>query len=137
MLAGAVALSILIGIGALHAYWAAGGTVGSKEAIPMKDGLPLFRPTPLGTAFVALVLFAAAALIAAGIGWIPAHGLERPVRVGDFLIATVFLLRAVGDLRYVGFFKRVRGTRFARLDTFAYSPLCLLLAGLIAISAWR
>ena len=31
--------------------------------------------------------------------------------------AVVFLARAVGDFRYVGFFKRVRGTRFARLDT--------------------
>jgi hypothetical protein len=33
----------------------------------------------------------------------------------------------VGDLRLVGFFKRVRDTRFARRDTLFYSPLSLAL----------
>ena len=36
----------------------------------------------------------------------------------------VFLLRAVGEFRYVGFFKRRHGTRFATLDTWLFSPLC-------------
>jgi catechol 2,3-dioxygenase-like lactoylglutathione lyase family enzyme len=39
----------------------------------------------------------------------------------------VFLLRAVGDFRLVGFFKRVRGTPFARWDTRLFSPLCVAL----------
>jgi len=47
----------------------------------------------------------------------------------------VFALRAIGDFRHVGFFKRVRGCRFARLDTLAYSPLCTALALLIGIAA--
>jgi hypothetical protein len=34
----------------------------------------------------------------------------------------------VGDFRLVGFFKRVRGNAFARLDTLVYAPLCLVLA---------
>ena len=33
-----------------------------------------------------------------------------------------------GNFRLVGFFKKVRGTRFATLDTRYYSPLCLFLA---------
>jgi hypothetical protein len=37
-------------------------------------------------------------------------------------------LRTIGDFRLVGVFKRVRGTRFARLDSIAFAPLCLLLA---------
>jgi lipopolysaccharide/colanic/teichoic acid biosynthesis glycosyltransferase len=36
--------------------------------------------------------------------------------------------------RYVGFFKRMRDSRFARFDTLVYSPLCLFLACLIIIS---
>ena len=40
----------------------------------------------------------------------------------------VFLLRAMGEFRLVGFFKRVRGTPFAIWDTWLFSPLCLLLA---------
>jgi hypothetical protein len=37
------------------------------------------------------------------------------------------LARAVGDFRLVGFFKTVRGSTFARMDTRLYSPLCVLL----------
>jgi len=49
-------------------------------------------------------------------------------------LALVLLLRAIGDFRLVGFFKRIRGSRFARLDTVLYSPLCLALsAGVVAI----
>ncbi len=41
--------------------------------------------------------------------------------------------------RYVGFFKRVRGTRFAEMDTRYYSPLCLTLSVLafsVALGAY-
>jgi hypothetical protein len=40
----------------------------------------------------------------------------------------LLFLRAIGDFHLIGFFKRVRGTRFASLDTAVYSPLCLALA---------
>ncbi len=43
-------------------------------------------------------------------------------------LALVLLLRAVGDFRYVGFFKSVGGTRFATMDTWCYSPVCLALS---------
>ena len=46
------------------------------------------------------------------------------------------LMRAIGDFRYVGFFKRVRGSRFARMDTTLYSPLCLALAAGVAAVAF-
>ena len=46
---------------------------------------------------------------------------------GLWVLAGLFLLRTIGDFRYVGFFKRVREGRFAHLDTRFYSPLCLLL----------
>jgi hypothetical protein len=80
------------------------------------------------------------AILALRIGW-----LKLPVIAGDnilvqiaaWLIAAVFALRAIGDFRYIGFFKRIRDTRFARLDTLAYSPLCAVLAVLIGIAASR
>lgn len=43
-------------------------------------------------------------------------------------LAVVLFLRAIGDFRLVGFFKQIRDTRFARLDTILYSPLCLVMA---------
>jgi hypothetical protein len=47
---------------------------------------------------------------------------------GTWAIALLFLLRAIGDFRYVGFFKSVSGTAFARWDTILFSPLCLFIA---------
>ena len=39
--------------------------------------------------------------------------------------------RTVGEFRYVGLFKRERGTRFAALDSCIYTPLCALLAAAV------
>ncbi|MNR60466.1 hypothetical protein D3C85_1819540 [compost metagenome] len=52
---------------------------------------------------------------------------------GGWTLALVFLIRAVGDFRWVGFMKQRRGSVFARWDTLLYSPLCLFL-GLCLIS---
>ncbi len=46
------------------------------------------------------------------------------------LVSLLFLGRAFGDFRYVGYTKRIRGTEFAKNDYFIYSPLCLVVAGL-------
>ena len=40
----------------------------------------------------------------------------------------VFLGRVVGDFRWFGVFKQMRGTAFAWWDTWLFVPLCLLLA---------
>jgi hypothetical protein len=55
----------------------------------------------------------------------------------SYALALGLAARAVGEFKYVGFFKRVRGSRFATLDTWIYSPLCLLLAAGVAYVAWR
>jgi hypothetical protein len=63
-----------------------------------------------------------------------------PVRVlswSCYALALGLVARAVGEFKYVGFFKRVRGSRFARLDTLLYSPLCLLLAVGVTLVAGR
>ncbi len=138
MIAGTAAILILIILAGLHIYWAAGGKTGKDVAIPTVNKRPVLKPTAMTTMMVAVGLFAMAALLAVRIGWLhlPAiPGLSSLVRVGAWLIAAAFALRAVGDFRYVGFFKRIRDSRFARLDTFAYSPLCAFLALLIGLSA--
>jgi hypothetical protein len=48
---------------------------------------------------------------------------------GTWLISLLFLLRTIGDFRYVGFFKSVTDTSFAHWDTVLFSPLCLFMAG--------
>lgn len=46
---------------------------------------------------------------------------------GSATVGVVLVARAIGDFRYVGFFKRVRGSRFATLDSLLFSPFCLTL----------
>jgi Protein of unknown function (DUF3995) len=133
-IAGATAATILVILGIVHLYWAVGGEWGKGAAIPEHEGKPVWRPSSLGTGLVALGLFMMAALLLMRIGWLGVYTGANPVRMGLWLMAAIFLVRAIGDFRYVGFFKRVRGTRFARLDTLAYSPLCLILALLITLS---
>jgi hypothetical protein len=138
MIAGTAAILILIVLSDLHVYWARGGKAGKGAAIPTLNERPALKPTALTTIMVAVVLLAMAAVLAFRIGWLdlPAvPGLSSFVRVCAWLIAVAFALRAVGDFRYVGFFKKIRESRFARLDTFAYSPLCACLAVLVGLAA--
>ena len=132
MLGAIVSLPILAIIAAVHLYWAAGGQWGKAAAVPERDGKPVLTPGALGTLAVAGGLAVVAVVVAmqAGVLW---PGPLRPVtRVVSWAAAVVFGLRAVGDFRYVGFFKQVKGSRFARLDTVFYAPLCVVLA--IAVS---
>ncbi|WP_236336773.1 DUF3995 domain-containing protein [Paenibacillus auburnensis] len=52
---------------------------------------------------------------------------------GGWALASIFILRAVGDFRWVGFFKKQQGTVFAKRDTFLYSPLCLFIGSCLII----
>jgi uncharacterized membrane protein YidH (DUF202 family) len=97
-------------------------------AVPSVDGKPLFSPSTSATVAVAIVLLLFALLVAAT-GGLFEVGVSRRLLTGlSFALALGLLGRAIGEFKYVGFFKRVRGSRFARLDTWLYSPLCLLLA---------
>ena len=136
MIPGTAAAAILTLLGLLHLYWAAGGTWGKSATVPTFEGKPVIHPTPLTTTIVAAGLFAMAALLAAKLGWIALPITALSLRASLWLASAIFFLRALGDFRYVGFFKRVRDTRFAELDTKLYSPLCLLLAAMVALVSW-
>ena len=107
----------------LHFYWALRGGGGTSAAIPEINGVPAFKPSKTGTVLVGMVLLGTAAVVLLDIGLLLAGA------------AAVLILRAIGDFRLVGFFKRIRGSRFARLDTLLYSPLCLALGAALALLA--
>ena len=132
VLSGAALVAIFTGLALLHVYWGVGGKLASEGSVPIEDGRPLLDPGPLSCAMVAAALFAAALVAAMRAGMLSLGIPDWVARVGIWAIAAVFAARAVGEFRYVGFFKRVRGTLFARRDTLVYSPLCLLIALLAA-----
>jgi hypothetical protein len=128
--------AVLLAIAAVHVYWAAGGRWGAAAAVPARPGghapdIPLLQPSPLSTLAVALALIVAAGLLLGRVGIIPRVAPAWVYTYGAFGLGGVFLLRAIGEFRYVGAFKRVRSTRFATLDTFVYTPLCAGLAAAV------
>ena len=119
---------VLVLLGLLHVYWAAGGGWGGDVAVPQRDGRPLFQPSTAATVVVAMLLFAAALVLVGRMGqW--GAGLPRwPFVTGAWVLVAVFVGRVVGDFHWFGVFKRVTGTPFAAWDSWLYVPLCLLLA---------
>jgi len=47
---------------------------------------------------------------------------------GLWAITTIFLIRAIGEFKYIGFFKKIKTTTFGQMDTKFYSPLCLIIS---------
>ena len=116
--------SIFIIISIFHFYWAFGGKFGSKAVIPEISGKTVFQPPVLATIIVALAM-----LVGAWLSWKPNLNNHAIIFIyGNLAIGIVMLIRAVGDFKYVGFFKKIKGTTFAQNDTRFYSPLCLLIS---------
>ena len=126
---GISAAAVFALIGLLHVYWALGGRLAMGTAVPQRpDGSAVFRPGRVPTATVALALWTASGVLL--VRATDLFGLRSAVwpRVGCIGLAIVFLARAVGDFRLIGFFKTIRSTGFAVWDTWLYTPLCLVLA---------
>lgn len=121
-------IAIFLCLSFLHFYWLLGGRFGLHAAIPEIDGKPAFQPSALATLVVAIGLMLCALLIAATSNVVSFPVPHSMLSWLSQALALVLLLRAVGDFRLLGFFKRIRGSRFADLDTAVYSPLCLILA---------
>ncbi len=122
---------ILLVVTVFHVYWGLGGNWGVRSVLPEQNGTSVM---PFGrgiTLIVALIFGGMAFFYLYKIGQFPSLDSIVPnwlSQYGLWLLAGIFSLRAIGDFRYVGFFKQVRNSRFAKLDTKFYSPLCLLLS---------
>jgi len=119
---------VLLSLAAIHVYWAIRGR-GTTAGVPSRrDGTPVFRPGRVSTLGVALALGIAAFLVAGRAQLIDVNLLPVVLHVGVWGVALAFALRTVGEFRYVGLFKRVRGTPFAQWDTRVFTPLCAAIA---------
>lgn len=129
--------AVFVALALWHFYMAFAPASGKGGAVPVDGSKPLFVPSTRATLAVGVVLLLFACLVAATAGWLDL-ALPRGALAGlSFALAAGLAARAVGEFRYVGFFKRVRGSRFAVLDTWVYSPLCLVLGAGVAWVAWH
>jgi hypothetical protein len=124
---------IFLSLSSIHFYWGLGGRWGSKAVIPVKDNnAKLMMPGPLSTFIVAFGLLGFGLFILIKSELI---NLNLPLwleKSGLWVIAGIFILRAIGEFKYVGFFKKIKQTKFGQNDTKYYSPLCLLI-GILTI----
>jgi glucan phosphoethanolaminetransferase (alkaline phosphatase superfamily) len=138
-----ILLSLIISFGlfftflflsAIHVYWAFGGRWGSDSVFPTKDDhTAAIMPGKLPTIIVALglLLIGIFYLVKCDVisldlpKWIDTYGL--------WAIAMIFTVRAIGDFNYVGFFKKIKHTKFGINDTKYYSPLCFTIGSLSLI----
>lgn len=119
---------LFIFIGMLHVFWAFGGSWGVNSVLPTNDDdskLPVLQPRRIGTVFIGLLCFFASVLLLVQIDLfsvIKSSPFSKWLCIAGGII---FLLRAIGEGKYVGFFKKIKHTRFAKQDTAFYSPLCV------------
>ena len=122
-------LSLLfIVLGLIHFNWVIGGTFGFKESLPTKEnGERVLNPKKIDSAIVGIGLTAFGFFYVLKSGLIQYNFPEWIMKYGSLIISILFLLRAIGEFKYVGFFKSVKKTNFGKLDTKFFSPLCLII----------
>jgi len=124
-----IAIGLLWFISVLHIYWAFGGRWGTAAVIPVKKGeqQPIFKPRKFGTILVAVLILLASFILIFQAGYLVSFQVNTITNIGSIICAIVFMIRAIGDFNYLGFFKKIKHSQFARFDTLIYSPLCLYL----------
>jgi Protein of unknown function (DUF3995) len=130
----ATASAALFALAGMHAAWGAGSAWPLPDREALADAVigAAEVPPPAACFAVSAALAAAGALVA---GW---PGGSRPASRRLGTAAVVGVLAGRGALGLAGRTRLVSPTstsaRFARLDRRVYSPLCLALAGLSALS---
>jgi Protein of unknown function (DUF3995) len=116
-------MAIFALLSSLHFYWAFGGKWGFEKSLPEKtDGAKLFHPKALDCLLIALILMSFSYFHwLVFVSRIPFYW----QKIGIACITGIFILRAIGEFKYVGFFKSIRGTTFAKMDDRYYSPICI------------
>ncbi|MGI8580587.1 MAG: DUF3995 domain-containing protein [Chitinophagaceae bacterium] len=120
---------IFIVLSILHFYWAFGGVLWYNDVLPTSsNGLHRMNPSTTATLIIAFGLLLLALITAGNQGLFDRYIKRKYFRYGTLIIAIIFFLRAIGDFRFIGFFKTVKWTRFGINDTQIFSPLCLFIA---------
>ncbi len=116
-------------LGIIHFNWVIGGEYGFTASLPTKEnGERVLNPKKIDSAIIGIGLFAFSFFYVLKSELINPNEPQWILTYGSWIIPSIFILRAIGDFKYVGFFKKVKQTAFGRLDTIFFSPLCLFIA---------
>jgi len=120
---------ILITLSLIHFNWAFVGTWGFDKALPTNENNKrVLNPRKIDSAIVGLGLLIFGVYYLIKIRLIPVDIPSRILNYLGWIVVIIFMIRAIGDFKYVGFFKRIKKTEFGKLDSNYFSPLCLCIA---------
>ncbi|MEM7298065.1 MAG: DUF3995 domain-containing protein [Bacteroidota bacterium] len=129
MMVSLVLVISFLSLSLLHFAWALGVKWGFESVLPTDlEGNRVLNPKMKDSLIVGIGLGLFSVfyyLDYAAITIIPHPFLENAIY---WLIPTIFLFRSIGDFKYVGFFKKIKTTRFGKSDTRYFAPLCLTIA---------
>ena len=120
-------------ISGIHVYWAFGGKWGIDKVLPTKNGNRLFEAGTIGTLLVACIFIALFLWVQANAGGLNIDLLTINYNIVSIFLSTIFLIRAVGDFRYIGLFSREK-SKFQRWDKRLFSPLCIFISAAIYLT---
>jgi len=120
---------ILFFVAAIHFYWAFGGKWGAHAVLPQVNSQKrVFTPSPMTTFAVAIPFLLISLIFAQAAGWFNFEIVGQYLSSLLIILVIVFAIRALGDFKYVGFFKKIKNTEFAINDTKYYTPLSAFVA---------
>lgn len=111
-----------------------GGKWGLEKVIPTtKEDNSKNIPIPkFATLIVAIVLMSFGLVYLMKSGFITVALPPITLKYVYWFIPAIFILRAIGEFKYVGLFKKVKNTEFAKADSNLFIPLCLII-GIVGI----
>ena len=119
---------VFVVLGSFHFYWLFGGTWAVGKVIPTKGNGECLPEIPkIATLIVGVVLVSFGLIYLMKSGLINIQGPNWMINYGYWFIPSIFILRAIGEFKYVGFFKKVKHTTFANSDSKVFIPLCLVI----------
>jgi len=119
-------MTLFMSLAILHFHWAAGGKWALEGTLPQKEsGELLFSPGPNACVIVGLGLLVFGLYYGYRAGFLQVQLSIPFMHILKWAIPGLFILRAIGDFRYVGFFKRIKYTQFGRMDSSIFSPISL------------
>ncbi|WP_400070441.1 DUF3995 domain-containing protein [Zobellia russellii] len=126
MILSAILFLVFVALGGIHFYWLFGGTWALKSAIPTKGNeLNSLAIPKIATLIVGLVLVSFGLLYLLKSGLMHFQAPNWIINYAYWFIPSIFILRAIGEFKYVGLFKKIKHTTFANADSKVFIPLCL------------
>ncbi len=128
-----ILIIIFLIISIIHFYWVFGGLKGLNKALPTDEkGKRVLNPGKIETSVVGIGLLLFALYYSTKVGILEIELPKLIVRYSGWIISSIFILRAIGEFKYVGIFKKINNTEFAKFDTKYFSILSLTI-GVIGI----